>query len=86
VIDVNDAGVALIPCEVSSFPATLQEVELMGSTARNGSWNAVICTSGNEGEGGTWWLRNWQNSNELEKMDTGATLLQAAKKVLLLAP
>lgn len=31
-------------------------------------------------------MRNWQSNSELEKMDTGATLLQAAKRVHLLAP
>lgn len=63
-IAVNDAGVAIIPCEVG-HSSTIWAA-LIGSIAGNGNWNAATCTSGNDGAGGIWWWRNWQNSRRLE--------------------
>lgn len=82
IIDVNDAGVAVVPCEVSPM-LHYSNSGLIGSTARNGSWNAVICINENGGEGGIWSLRSWQSSNELGRMGTGATRLRGVKRVLL---
>jgi hypothetical protein len=55
-VDVNDAGVAIVPCEVCILRKLWSE--LIGSIAENGNWSAAICISGNEGEGGIWLWRN----------------------------
>jgi hypothetical protein len=85
-VDVSDAGVAIVPCEVTI--SQMSHSKLTGSIAENGNWSVATCIRGNEGEGGIWWWRNWRNNSEQGGivMGTEGIALQEVREVHLLGP